>query len=90
MKKLLTVIIVILVLLGIVYFVKPELLQNLAPEKAYTADSWKTIIDPSCQHFFDGCNTCNKVEGETEMAACTRMYCETYQKPECRDNEDVE
>ncbi len=53
-------------------------------DAAYDENSWKTMIPSSCVSFFDGCNNCTRMEGSTE-AACTRMFCETYQKPECRD-----
>lgn len=51
----------------------------------YTAQSWKEIIPDTCQNFFDGCNTCRRMPDGG--AACTRMMCQTYKKPECRDAE---
>lgn len=50
----------------------------------YDQNSWKTMISDSCKSFFDGCNNCNRMEGSS-MAACTRMACAEYQKPECLD-----
>lgn len=57
------------------------------PPAAYDQQSWKTLIPSSCVSFFDGCNNCRRMEG-VEDAACTRMFCETYRKPECRDGKD--
>ncbi len=48
-------------------------------------DSRKTIIPAECTSFFDGCNTCSKMENGTP--ACTLMACETYEKPKCIDDE---
>ncbi|MEE2729855.1 MAG: MliC family protein [Pseudomonadota bacterium] len=50
----------------------------------YTQDSWQSMIPASCTHFFDGCNKCTRAAG-SEMAACTRMACMEYKKPECLD-----
>ena len=50
----------------------------------YTPDSWRTLIPETCTHFFDGCNKCTRAPG-AKMAACTRMACMEYQKPECLD-----
>jgi len=47
----------------------------------YDADSWGVMILPTCQRFFDGCNTCGQDGG------CTKMWCDVYQKPRCLDNE---
>lgn len=44
-----------------------------------------STIPATCKTFYDGCNTCNRLEnGE---AACTLMYCETYWEPKCLDTE---
>ena len=56
--------------------------QPETPTPVYTADSWKTMIDADCRHFFDGCNHCTRAPG-SDTAACTRMACEQYQKPHC-------
>jgi len=53
-------------------------------QKQYDQDSWKTMIPDSCESFFDGCNNCQRSPG-SEVAACTRMACEIYTKPFCRD-----
>lgn len=50
----------------------------------YDAESWKTLIPSDCQNFYDGCNECFRVEG-TDEAGCTRMACEVYEEPKCRD-----
>ena len=50
----------------------------------YNQNSWQTMIPDSCTHFFDGCNKCTRAPG-AEMAACTRIACMEYQKPECLD-----
>lgn len=50
----------------------------------YTSESWKEMIAPSCQSFFDGCNNCRRTEG-SELAACTKMACSVYEQPECND-----
>jgi hypothetical protein len=54
---------------------------------SYDANSWQDIIDSDCQSFFDWCNQCMKTPG-SDVAACTKMYCETYVQPYCTD-EDV-
>lgn len=54
----------------------------------YDMNSWKEIIPDSCQSFYDGCNHCNKM-GSGE-AACTKMYCEIYTEPYCKDEENVQ
>lgn len=50
----------------------------------YDQNSWQTMIPDSCQSFFDGCNNCRRSPGSA-VAACTRMACEFYTKPFCRD-----
>lgn len=57
-------------------------------EHSYTAESWKTLIAPECQRFFDGCNSCFKLEGSEEVG-CTKMYCEQYEQPKCLDEENT-
>ena len=59
-------------------------------EALYDADSWKEIISEDCMHFFDGCNSCSRVEWEEWVAACTMMYCEVYEEPRCTDDETTE
>lgn len=51
----------------------------------YDENSWRTIIDDSCMSFFDGCNTCYRNADDGLIAACTEMFCNEYQKPECLD-----
>lgn len=65
------------------YEVEGEEIEN-APQ--YDQNSWQTMIPKTCNSFFDGCNNCNRMEGE-EMAACTRMFCQEYQEPKCLDEE---
>lgn len=48
----------------------------------YDSGSWKTIIADSCTNFSDGCNTCTKEAG-SDVAACTRKFCQSYEKPVC-------
>lgn len=55
----------------------------------YNAESWKEIIPDSCQSFYDGCNHCNKM-GDNSGAACTKMFCEVYSEPYCKDEENVQ
>jgi len=52
----------------------------------YDQSSWKSMIPDSCDSFFDGCNNCKRTPG-SELAACTRKYCEVYEKPRCLDDE---
>lgn len=52
---------------------------------SYDANSWKTMIPDTCESFSDGCNTCNREAG-SDIAACTRMFCQEYQEPTCLDN----
>jgi outer membrane lipoprotein SlyB len=28
----------------------------------YNEESWKTMVPSTCTSFFDGCNTCNRME----------------------------
>lgn len=42
-------------------------------------------IPENCTVYFDGCNTCHKNEDGT--SACTRKYCEQYEKSYCMDDE---
>jgi hypothetical protein len=55
-------------------------------EVSYDANTWQDVIDSSCQSFFDGCNQCMRMPG-SDMAACTKMYCETYAQPYCTDQD---
>lgn len=40
--------------------------------------------DPSCTAYFDGCNTCTKMQNGT-VTACTKKFCspEVMQEPKC-------
>ncbi len=58
--------------------------------EVYDQNSWKTIISSDCQHFFDGCNTCFRMENDNEKVACTLMACKTYEKPVCLDGKEKE
>jgi hypothetical protein len=55
-----------------------------AAEVVYDSSSWETMIPASCTAFSDGCNQCMRVDG---AVACTKMFCETYAKPYCTDDE---
>jgi hypothetical protein len=57
-------------------------------EVSYDANSWKEVIDVSCQSFFDGCNQCIRMSGSDE-AVCTKMFCDTYAEPYCTDEDDI-
>jgi hypothetical protein len=50
----------------------------------FDANSWKTLIAPACQAYFDGCNNCRRQPG-SDIAVCTRMACAVYQQPRCLD-----
>lgn len=56
--------------------------QEASSSVSYDQNSWKTMIPATCSSFYDGCNSCTRVG---DGAACTKMACQTYQKPECRD-----
>lgn len=58
--------------------------EEVTQEVIYDAESWKEIIPEDCQTFFDWCNNCTRIEWE-DWAACTKMYCETYEEPKCTD-----
>lgn len=58
--------------------------EEANPIMSYNSESWKSLIPESCQAFSDGCNNCRRVEGSSD-AACTMMFCETYQEPVCLD-----
>ena len=53
----------------------------------YDYDSWRTIIQDSCESFFDGCNNCRRSPG-ADVAACTRKMCPEYEKPVCLDKSE--
>lgn len=59
---------------------------NTTDEAQYNQDSWRSMIPESCAHFFDGCNKCSREPG-ADVAACTRMACVKYQKPQCLDDQ---
>lgn len=54
----------------------------------YDATSWQEMILPTCTAFFDGCNNCTRGEG-SDVAACTRKFCEVYSEPKCLDEEQA-
>lgn len=58
--------------------------EGVMKSVTYDEQSWKTIIPDSCQSFSDGCNICNRAEG-SDIAACTKKFCVTYEKPACLD-----
>lgn len=62
--------------------------NQISEKTEYNSESRQTMISENCVSFFDGCNTCNRIEGSTD-AACTRMFCETYEQPKCLDNEET-
>ena len=62
---------------------KLDIINQKASE--YDQDSWKDIIADDCMHFFDGCNSCWRMENWE--VACTRMFCDEYQKPVCTDDQ---
>lgn len=62
-----------------------EKVEAPSPE-IYDQNSREKLIAEECKTFFDGCNSCFRSEnGET---ACTRKYCENYEKPYCTDEEN--
>jgi membrane-bound inhibitor of C-type lysozyme len=68
---------------------KPAATPTLpAAEQGYDADSWRSTIPLSCEHYSDGCNLCNR-NPESGLTACTRKACFTYQRPECLDESRV-
>lgn len=71
---------------GVVTSYSVEGEEVAAQKKTFDARSWKTEIAKSCSSFFDGCNTCRRVEG-ADGAACTRMFCGEYKQPRCLDEE---
>ncbi|MFT4312660.1 MAG: Kazal-type serine protease inhibitor domain-containing protein [Candidatus Woesearchaeota archaeon] len=44
-------------------------------------DAYGNVIPPNCTAWFDGCNNCQV--GEDGLLACTLMYCEVLQEPQC-------
>ncbi len=87
MKKLLWTLFILLVLaLGFLYIVKnPELpisqkiLTTLGIDM--TVNEGTGVDLTNCISYFDGCNTCTVASGQ--VAACTKMYCETPAEPQC-------
>lgn len=61
--------------------------SQISTTPSYNQDSRKTMIPGTCKSFSDGCNTCNRIENTTE-AACTKMFCQTYEEPKCLDTMD--
>jgi membrane-bound inhibitor of C-type lysozyme len=55
----------------------------------YDGTSWQTMIAGDCVAYFDGCNNCRRAEG-SQVAACTRKACASYQKPRCLDEPVME
>ena len=45
--------------------------------------NWQEVCDypKNCLAWYDGCNTCNLVDGE--LGVCTRQYCYTLSVPYC-------
>lgn len=56
--------------------------EKSQPAPRYHANSWKSMIDANCVVYFDGCNQCRRSPGQ-EAAACTKLACFAYSKPEC-------
>lgn len=86
---LLAILVIAAAVFGFNYFNNASIdLENQGQEdvvvETYDADSWKTLIPSDCQNFYDGCNECFRLEGTNE-AGCTRMACEVYEEPKCRD-----
>ncbi|MDO4713726.1 MAG: hypothetical protein Q4B28_03620 [bacterium] len=63
-----------------------ELMETAADEVSYDQQSRKEVIAQDCQAFFDGCNHCMRMGADE--AACTKKYCESYQKPVCTDEDN--
>mmetsp|Transcript_10446 Transcript_10446/g.31189 ORF Transcript_10446/g.31189 Transcript_10446/m.31189 type:complete len:394 (-) Transcript_10446:56-1237(-) len=66
-----------------------------SPGRAYCADEepeggivdeYGNAVDPGCDTWFDGCNTCTVNEDEGEMA-CTRKFCAEPGKAYCADED---
>lgn len=57
--------------------------------KTYDMNSWKMMIPKTCESYFDGCNNCHRA-GDTDLAACTMMFCSEYKEPKCLDGEKKE
>lgn len=55
----------------------------------YDQNSWKDLIDPNCPSFFDGCNNCHR-DPVIGQAACTRKFCQEYEKPKCLDQGNLD
>ena len=53
----------------------------------YDQNSWRALIPDSCGTFFDGCNNCRRMKGGE--AGCTKMFCESYEKPVCTDDKEA-
>lgn len=51
----------------------------------YNEKSRQTMIPSDCTFFFDWCNNCAR-QKNWEIA-CHELYCETYKKPVCKDDE---
>lgn len=90
-----TVIIVLLFIWIIVLFLYPfeevnAPVNSPADDTAitYNEESRKTMISSDCTFFFDWCNDCARQENWEIV--CHELYCETYKKPRCTDNEIVQ
>jgi len=49
----------------------------------YNESSWELILPDTCQRYFDGCNTCQKDSG------CTELWCDVYEAPRCLDSSET-
>jgi len=64
------------------YYFTDQPVEQSDDQMTYDQDSWKDMISEGCTAYFDGCNNCRREPG-AEIAACTRKFCQEYEKPEC-------
>jgi hypothetical protein len=56
--------------------------EAIAPAEPPVISSPSPPIPYMCATWYDGCNTCNVVDGS--LTLCSMMYCFTMNEPECR------
>ena len=63
--------------------------ENYDPYCSSYSGSPDQNIPDGCHNWFDGCNMCMRdygPDGAGDGAFCTEKYCESYERPECRDD----
>lgn len=73
-KKLFTSMLVILFIIASIF------VYNTILKPQNNSKNRNNTVPKSCLKYFDGCNTCTRGGG------CTEMYCFEYKQPKCLDD----